>query len=288
MNAKESLVAVLTLSASLAASAARAEDFRLEKQLPLAAGGSLSVRSEAGGIEVRGAAGATEAAITVTSDRADFAEKYAVRIEAPRPDRIEVVVERKSRGVSSWFGDSWTSKTRIEVVVPKFAAVQADSSGGGIEVSDVDGAVRAESSGGGVHVTNLGGAATLSSSGGSISADNVAGDVDASSSGGSVKIHEAGGAVVAESSGGSVSVGFGAGNARGGRLDSSGGGVSASVDPTVGLEIDASSSGGSVDCDLPITVRGKMGRDNVHGKLNGGGALLKLSSSGGGVSLAER
>lgn len=287
MDTKSSYAAVLALSACFA-SAVWAEDYRLEKQLPLAAGGSLSVRSEAGGIQVRGAADVTEAAVTVTSDRSDFAEKYTVRVEAARPDRIEVVVERKSRGLSSWFGDGWSSKTRIEVVVPKFAAVEADSSGGGIEISDVDGAVRAESSGGSVSVMNLGGAATLSSSGGSISAESVAGDVDASSSGGGVKILEAGGVVVAESSGGSVSVGFGAGNGRGGRLESSGGGVKARVDPTVGLEIDASSSGGSVDCDLPVTVRGKVGRDNLHGKLNGGGALLKLSSSGGGVTLAER
>ena len=65
-------------------------------------------------------------------------------------------------------------------------------------------------------------------------------------------------------------------------------GVAAVVDSTVGLEIDASSSGGSVNCDLPVTVRGKIGRDSVRGQLNGGGAVLKIRSSGGGVSVSGR
>ena len=85
-----------------------------------------------------------------------------------------------------------------------------------------------------------------------------------------------------------MSVAFAAGNAKGGELSSSGGGVATMVDPAVGLEIDASSSGGSVDCNLPLTVRGKIGRDDVHGTLNGGGALLKLRSSGGGIDISKR
>ncbi|MBZ0173524.1 MAG: hypothetical protein K8E66_14160, partial [Phycisphaerales bacterium] len=60
------------------------------------------------------------------------------------------------------------------------------------------------------------------------------------------------------------------------------------LDPKVDLEIDASSSGGDVDSDLPVTVQGKVSRDTLRGKLNAGGAILKLRSSGGGVTLAPR
>jgi hypothetical protein len=277
--------AVLGLLVS-AASAASAADYRLEKRLPLAAGGTISVRSEVGGVKITGGDG-SEAAAVVTSDRADFAETYTVRFEAPRPDRVELVVERKVRGVAGWFG-GWSGRTQIEVTVPRSAGADVVSSGGGITVTHLGGTVAAESSGGGVHVANLGGAAKLSSSGGAIEAEQVAGDLEASSSGGGVQIREAHGAVVAKSSGGAVSAIFAAGNAHGGRLHSSGGGVSARIDPHVALEIDASSSGGSVDCDLPLTTRGRVGRDDVHGTLNGGGALLELTSSGGGISIDAR
>ena len=269
-----------------APSAAWGADYRLEKRLPLAAGGTFSVHSEAGGVKIRGGEG-SEAVITVTSKRQDFADVFTVRFETPRPDRVEMVLERKSHGPTSWFGIH-DDHTQVEVTLPRSAGTEVESSGGGIDIANLAGKVDAESSGGGVQVSALGGAAKLSSSGGSIAAENVAGDLDASSSGGGVEIREAHGAVVAGSSGGAVSVSFAAGNAHGGSLDSSGGGVEARLDPAVGLEIDASSSGGSVDCDLPLTVHGRVGRDDVRGTLNGGGALLKLRSSGGGIDITKR
>jgi hypothetical protein len=128
----------------------------------------------------------------------------------------------------------------------------------------------------------------LFDSGGGVKADSVAGEIEAETSGGGVRISEAGGRVVASSSGGAVWVGFAAGNAKGGDLHSSGGGVHAWLDPAAALDIDAHSSGGGVSCDLPVTVRGKMRRNELEGKLNGGGAVLELSSSGGGVSIEGR
>jgi hypothetical protein len=283
MPAKTPFLAVLALAATLPLSTA-AGAFELEKRLPLSPSGTAALRTEVSGISVLGIE-AGEAVVRIRSNRDDFAEKFDVRFEAKGADRVELVVERKTKGPLGWFGDGFNSRTEIEVTLPRGASAEVESSGGGIEVRDLGGNVRAESSGGGVDVEKLGGDATLSSSGGAIHAERVAGDIDASSSGGGVRIDEAGGAVTAGSSGGSVSVAFAAGNARGGSLDSSGGGVSAQVDPGVGLEIDAAASGGSVDCDLPVTVRGRMSRDSIHGQLNGGGSVLKLRSSGGGVAI---
>ncbi|MEO8276211.1 MAG: hypothetical protein ABI639_08315 [Thermoanaerobaculia bacterium] len=264
--------------------ALRADGYRLDKTLPLAAGGTFSLRAAAGSIHVQGGDG-TEAVVTITCDRADFSSIFNVRIESPRPDRVEVVIEQKARGVAGWF-DGFHGKTKVEVTLPRSVSADLESSGGGIDASGLAGKVSAESSGGGVHVADLAGAAKLSSSGGGIEAEDVAGDIDAESSGGGVRIRAARGRVDASSSGGAVKVGFAAGNAKGGSLDSSGGGVTAELDPAVGLEIDASSSGGSVSCDLPITTRGRIGRDDLHGTLNGGGARLNLSSSGGGIRIS--
>ena len=78
---------------------------------------------------------------------------------------------------------------------------------------------------------------------------------------------------------------FTVGNARGGSLSTSGGSVTAYVDPAVGLDIDISTSGGSATVDLPVTVQGRLSRNAVSGTLNGGGESLRLRSSGGGVRL---
>ena len=99
------------------AAAAAAAPFRLEKRLPLAAGGSFALSSEAGGVEVRGG-DVAEAQILVTSNRDDFAELYDVRFATPRPDRIEVVIEKKSRGPAGWFGGG-SGRTEVQVTLPK-------------------------------------------------------------------------------------------------------------------------------------------------------------------------
>jgi hypothetical protein len=316
----KSLGSALVLSLGLAA-AATAADYRSEKSFDLASGGSFALRSEGGSIEVHGVEG-NRATVVITSDRDDFEQIFNVRYDA-EPSHLGVVIERRSHGLFQWFG-GFHGRIHVDVTVPRKVSsdvhssgggveisaldgnVKADSSGGGVHISDiagdldlsssggsvkvehVRGAVKADSSGGGVHLADVAGTVHLESSGGSVTAERIGGDIEASSSGGGVRIEDAGGAVVADSSGGPVHVTFAAGNAKGGSLDSSGGGVVAKVDPSVGLEIDASSSGGSVDSDLPVTIRGKVSRASLHGKLNGGGATLKLRSSGGGISLEGR
>jgi len=70
-------------------------------------------------------------------------------------------------------------------------------------------------------------------------------------------------------------------------MDTLGGGVRTEVDPAVALTIDASSSGGSVNADLPVTVQGRIDKNSLRGDLNGGGAVLRLRSSGGGVRISR-
>jgi hypothetical protein len=291
---------LLVFAAMLAVAVAARADYRLEKEFSLGSGGALSVRTEAGGAEVRGGEGET-AKVLITSKRDDFEEKFDVRFEETA-GRLAVIVERRGSKLTNCFG-AGGGGALVTVTVPRRTAVEVKSSGGGVAVEEVEGTVEAGSSGGGARVVDVvgdvrvhssgggvsaervRGKALLDSSGGSVTARSVSGDLEAESSGGGVKIEEAGGRVTASSSGGSVRVGFAPGNAAGGSVQSSGGGVAATVDPAVGLEIDAVASGGGVDCDLPVTVRGKMSRDTLRGQLNGGGARLELRSSGGGVTI---
>jgi hypothetical protein len=298
------VVGVCLTLALVTAGAARGSEYRLEKSFDLSAGASFSLRSEAGGVDVRGGDGA-QAVIVVTAERDDFESRYDVRFETSGPDRLEVTIERKGRGPARWFSGP-NSGAHVEVELPRSVSAGIRSSGGSVRVSDLAGDLRSASSGGGVYVSGIDGDVhlsssggrveaiditgelELSSSGGSVVARNIGGDIDASSSGGGVKIEEAHGAVVAGSSGGPVRVGFAAGNASGGHLHSSGGGVTAWLDSGVALTIDAHSSGGRVSCDVPVTVRGKLSRNTVRGQLNGGGPVLKLRSSGGGIHIEER
>ena len=318
------LAAAAFVVSILSVAPATAEPFRLEKKFDLATGDRFVLLSEVGEVELRGVAG-RQASIVVTSDRADLVGRYDFRFEQGA-GRLRMMAERKDKGVLGWFQRFGSSlgNVRIAIEVPRAtpveleaagggidlsgleATVKASSSGGGVKVADIRGAVALSSSGGGVEVRLVHGALRLESSGGSVHADsidgsvyadsiggsvvleNVSGDIQASGTGGGVRIEGAGGRVKAGSSGGPVRVLFAAGNSKGGDIDSSGGGVVAALDAAAGVEVDAESSGGSVDCDLPVTVHGRVSRDRLHGTLNGGGALLRLRSSGGGITIKRR
>jgi hypothetical protein len=323
MRHTRSLLATLALSgaAGLLLPAPALADFRLEKRLALAPGGELLVETAGGSVTVTGGA-AEGASIVITSerDRAAVEERYTFDFNSSA-GRAEVINRRRGPAWTGW--RDWTHGIRLhfEVKVPRQTRVELKSSGGGIRISalagdarlrssggavrafDVDGDIDASSSGGGVEVRRVQGDVRLGSSGGGVIAEQVSGNViaessgggvdvaevggnvDASSSGGGVHVEGATGRVDAESSGGSVSAVLAADNTEGANLSSSGGGVRVQIDPSARFSIDASSSGGSVSCDLPVRREGKKSRTSLRGDLNGGGAALRLRSSGGGIRI---
>jgi hypothetical protein len=291
--------ALACLGGILAAAPASA-DFRRQQKLALAPGGELVVDAAGGSVTVTG--GATDGAtVVITSTNDDIEERYSFELTS-EPGRARVISRRRG-GWFQWFDWNSSGRLHFDVRVPRETRVDLKSSGGGIRVSDLKGNARvrssggglriadiagdldADSSGGGIEVKQVRGDVRVSSSGGGVDVAQVSGSVDAKSSGGGVDVDRVGGRVTAHSSGGSVSAVLAEGNAAGGSLSSSGGGVSVVLARDTRLSIDASSSGGSVRCELPVQPLGKQSRTSLRGDLNGGGSVLKLRSSGGGVSI---
>ena len=109
--------------------------------------------------------------------------------------------------------------------------MHARTSGGQIRVERVRGTVDAGTSGGGIEIATIAGDVRAGTSGGGITIEATSGDVSAETSGGGIRVRGAGGRVEAHTSGGPITVNFAPGNARGGELSTSGGGVTAAVDP---------------------------------------------------------
>lgn len=304
---------LVTIAVAACATAAAAE-FRVERQLALAPGGSFILESDGGSIEIRGG-DRSGAHILLTARRDDLEERYSLSFEE-RGDSAVVRVKKRGTFVGRMFSRD-SDRMRFVIEVPRRVnvdlqtaggAIDAESldgrldlhsSGGSIAVAVVEGDVDAHTSGGSMTARDVRGNVRLDTSGGSIKAEKITGDLVAKSSGGSIhaatiggeatiktsggsiEIFDVAGAVDAHTSGGPVRAGFAAGNGSGGSLSTSGGGITVTVDPAVSLEVDAHSSGGGVRVDLPITAQGSWQKNTVRGELNGGGSLLKLRSSGG-------
>ena len=120
---------------------------------------------------------------------------------------------------------------------------------------------------------------------GAVNVGALTGEVGVSGVNGRVKVEQAG--TVAELNGinGGVSVSmirFGEGGLK---ISGINGGVDIGLPAETNADIDVRGTNGGVDSDLPISVIGEVRRGQLTGKLNGGGAPIKVSGVNGGVKL---
>ena len=238
--------------------------------------------ADAGSVTVTGSS-SSGARVVLTSDKNDFDARFDLKFEE-LPGELRITMKKKE-SLSSW--STWfnSSKIRFEIQVPTKTSTDLQTGGGHVKLVSMEGEASLETSGGHIEVTDLRGNLTAETSGGHIAIKRVSGNAKVETSGGHIEIHGAKGRVDADTSGGHVEVSFASGNAHGGRIESSGGGITIAVDPSVDLSIDASTSGGTVRNDIPITVVGKVKGSSIKGTLGKGGETLYVHTSGGSVRL---
>lgn len=158
------------------------------------------------------------------------------------------------------------------------------SGSGDIEVNGVAGTARINTGSGGVRATGIGAGLHASTGSGDIDAALTGkGDVQTSTGSGSVRLTGVVGAVSASTGSGDVNV---AGTPTGNwKLSTASGSVAVAVPPDAGFTLDARTSSGSLDLDVPLTTQGRMDRRRVQGAVRGGGPTLALSTASGSISV---
>jgi DUF4097 and DUF4098 domain-containing protein YvlB len=143
------------------------------------------------------------------------------------------------------------------------------TSGGGLRISKLGGKTRGKTSGGGISVSDTKGEIRLHTSGGRIDASHCSGQITLKTSGGSINLEELDGTIEAETSGGPVR-----GRDIKGVLSArtSGGGI---VLKGLACSVDASTSGGNME--VEITELGKF----VTVSNSGGNVTLEMPGSKG-------
>lgn len=195
----------------------------------------------------------------------------------------------------------WLRDVEYRIRLPEKFAADLETDGGPIDVRDLDGELNARTSGGGIKLEGGKGRATVHTSGGPIWVKQSGGDVEASTSGGPITvegnagrvrartsggpivIRDASGAVDASTSGGPVTASLTGQPKEECRLTTSGGGITVSLAKNIHMDLDASTSGGGVWTDFPIGLSQGRHLSQLRGPLNGGGPLLYLHTSGGGI-----
>ena len=196
---------------------------------------------------------------------------------------------------------SWLREMEYRVTVPdKFDAdIETDGrshlcqrsgrraerphSGGAITLEGGKGKAMVHTSGGPIRIAQSAGDVDASTSGGPISIEGNLGRVHARTSGGPILIRDASGAVDASTSGGPVTASLIGQPKEECRLTTSGGGINVTLAKNIHMDLDATTSGGGVWTDFPIGFSQGRHASQLRGPLNGGGPLLYLHTSGGGI-----
>ena len=296
---KRNVLPVLAGIILLALSIPARGEFRMEKNLKLDPGGRFVLDSDAGSVTVNGSS-ASGANVVITSDRDDASSLFEFGFE-DGPATARVTARRTFRfGWPKHFSLHYEvrvpTNTRLDVKtggggIETFSLrgdANLNTSGGSIEVSGLSGALTAHTSGGHIRLREVGGDARVETSGGGIEVASQDGNLRAHTSGGPIRIDGVTGRVEAHTSGGSVHATFARGNTRGGTLETSGGSIRVGLDPSANLDIDASTSGGSVSSALPLQITGRISGSSLHGTLGAGGETLRLHTSGGSIYLEAR
>jgi hypothetical protein len=254
----KTLITVLSLGFILTLSA-QALAKQVEETFNVSPGGTLDLRTDAGRLIVK-----THSRDTVILEaeiegkqRDDFGLEYKVNGD-------DVIITGKLEKRQKW---GWNSNLRVtfEITVPENYNLELHTSGGSIDIADLEGNIDAHTSGGSIEVGNVTGKVDLHTSGGSITTEDINGPIDAHTSGGSIRTT------------------FAQQLVEDAELNTSGGSITAYLVSDVKIDINASTSGGRVRSEFDID--GRVKKTSVKGEINGGGPKLKLHTSGGSISI---
>jgi DUF4097 and DUF4098 domain-containing protein YvlB len=241
-------------------------------------------------------------------------------------DQVEVRAKYEGEKLKGWFGRSPDLQVSFLITVPRKFDVDLKTAGGHIKVTDLTGKLKAYTSGGnlalkniegpvsghtsGGHISLAGGRGNvdLKTSGGNLTLSDIEGDLTANTSGGHISADKLAGKSVVKTSGGNIGVagirGSMEAKTSGGHItaelleqpagncsfDTSGGNITIAMAEKVAVDVDAGTSGGRVSTDFPIAavIQGEQKKNELRGKINGGGPLVKAHTSGGNVRLEKK
>lgn len=160
----------------------------------------------------------------------------------------------------------------------------ATTSGGSIELNGCEGAVKVDTSGGRIESIDGSGSLEARTSGGSIVVRNFGGDTKVETSGGRLAFENINGKITGRTSGGSITARLKSPVPGDVNLETSAGSIEVTVPPDAGLDVEAEANSGRVTSEVPF-VGIRTDREQLKGKINGGGKALVLRTSAGSISI---
>lgn len=249
---------------------------------PLKGRADVHVRTDDGSVRVEsGASSEVEARVTTEGWR--LAPDGVTIKESQAGDRVEIeVLLPKTHG--------WTGKRSVEVVlrVPAAADLDVRTGDGSIKTDAVNGRVRLATGDGSITAEGLQGDIGLHTGDGSIRASGLSGRLQADTGDGHMDVRGRFEALDLRTGDGGIeaSVESGSKVASPWSLHSGDGSVTLRIPPDLGADLDAQTGDGGIHLDSPVSVKGTVRENAVHGQLGAGGPALRITTGDGSIHIS--
>lgn len=160
--------------------------------------------------------------------------------------------------------------------------IDLSTSGGSIEAKNCDGKLRLSTSGGSLDLSNLRGDIDATTSGGSVQGSNIGGELRTHTSGGSIHLDDLSCSLETSTSGGNIDVSVKE-LGKYVKISNSAGNIDLTLPQNKGIDLDLSAD--KIKTDKLNNFSGKINEDEVNGKLNGGGVLVRVDAGSGKIYL---
>lgn len=264
---------------------------RIEKAFDVNSGGTLTIDTVFGNIDVQTAA-FDIAKVVVTKE-----SKNGLGVLQGVLEDFEVTFNKKGsdltikgefgRGRNYWLRELNTVKIHFQVTVPRQYHTDLNTPSGDISVDGINGKLQARTSAGDVSVKNATGTINVQTSAGDIKLSTVKGPIISKSSAGDIRLTNCQGRVDVQTSAGDIRADMPTQLLHEWSLQTSAGDIVFTLPQNLAAVVDAQTSAGDISIDYQ--VRGSLNkRKRVRGNINGGGKLLKLKTTAGDIRLKSR
>lgn len=183
-------------------------------------------------------------------------------------------------------------QTTVTVETPAQLTLQARTSDGNLTLSGLQGDLNLTTGDGDLDVDHVSGTLRVRSGDGHVNISDAAGTIDAHTSDGNLTVDGLFHALTLHTSDGTLELNLREGTAltEASSIQSSDGSVTLRVPQKFAADLTVHSSDGHVNCALPLTMdhyQSGEGGHELHGKLNGGGTPLTISTSDGNVKIEQ-
>lgn len=286
---------------------------KFEKTVSLAKDGEVILKNISGNIEVKSwdkGEVKIEALKVSKASTLSEAEENAKRVEilVKKEDKILRIDTKYQESQNLFRKKSLNVSINYNLLIPAKASAKINSVSGNVDLEEIGGAAKVhvvsgdvgarktdkgvdcETVSGNLEIRDIAGDAYLKTVSGDITVERIKGSINAEVVSGNIELMAVSDANVVEGKSISGAVIYQGKIKRGGRytLKSHSGNVSMTLPADSGFELEAKTFSGNIESDFEITVSGQISKRKISGVVNEGGAVVKLSTFSGDISLRKK